>query len=562
MNLALSTGKRTLAPDGAKYNYLFEKPVKDDLVIMQDGTVEQTVREMVKMVKKYNYQTTKLAKILQGNSVQESASNIWNFIYKNIQYREDQAGVEQLRTPARTWNDRISPGADCDCMSIFAGCLLASMGIEHKFRIVKYGKPDYQHVYVVIPNKGLAGKDIIIDGVLDKFNYQLDFTQKKDFMSLGIPIQILNGIGNSSEFDESKLLVYLKELKDRVKANPEHLTTIHWRNALEFIDYILHNYSNANSRVQAITQVAKTEEEQFSNSLMFRTILAYVDGRVKFDDLSNTWINVVPTVGALGKAKNNAHVVFFAPARGAYLLLLKANMFHWADKMVVGFFGGVEDSSRKAAWEPHRAKYAAAFGMTVDQHKAQSKKLLKILEKWHDKLGGDWSALKSAVMIGSLKMRHRVDQLPGKNYWVNFDDWAGTPRKGSQYTDPVGLGGVGEPECIQCKSTSALGDAVGVAAILSAAAAIIVSLAPLVSGLVKPGNADPSISDSGDPYADAAIIAELEEEARRQGNPPSSGGGSDTIKTVGIIAGVLALIGGAYMLMMPDKKSKARSNAK
>jgi hypothetical protein len=554
MSLALTTGHRTLATDGSKYDHLFDNPKRDDLIIIQDGSVEQTVQEMVKLVNKYYLQTAKLAQLLRGRTTEESTKNIWNFIYDHVQYREDKAGVEQLRTPSRTWADRKN-GVDCDCMSIFAASLLKNMSIPYQFKIVKYGGKDFQHVYVVVPTNSLSGRYIVIDGVLDQYNYELDYSQQKTFNGMnGIPIQVLNGIGNTDECEE-KLHQFILQQRSAVMRNPEQCTALHWENAIRLVDYVDNNWADPQDRITAFQQVAKAEAQYHPQSKLFRSIVMWYEGNATCDQvLATAWIKGSALSGLGMKGKNVWAEVALAGPRQAYLGLVKLNMFHWADKMCPGFFGGLNDQvPGRAQWEQYRQSYASAFGMTVTQQRSTRDKVQKILDKWHDTLGGDWSTLKNAVMVGSQKMRKRVENLPGYRYWYNWDDWGGKPTGSGTAQNPVGIGGILPHEVSPDLSGASLGDAGATAAIITAAAAIIASLAGLVSTLQKPGNADPSISDAGDPMLDAAQLAALEAEAAKQnaGNPDNSGW-----KTVGIIAGVLALVTAGFVMLNPSKLKK------
>lgn len=554
MALALTTGHRILAADGSKYDHLFDNPKRDDLIIIQDGTVEQTVQEMVKLVNKYYLQTSKLAQLLKGRATEESTKNIWNFIYSHIQYNEDKPGVEQLRTPCRTWADRKNPGVDCDCMSIFAASLLKNMGIPYQFRIVKYSGKEFQHVYVIVPTNSLSGRYIVIDGVLDRYNYELDYKQQKTFNGMnGIPIQVLNGISGTDDNCEAKLHQFILQQRSAVMANPDQCTALHWENAIRLVDYVDNNWQDPQDRITAFQQVAKYEMQYHPQSKLFRTIVLWYEGKATCEQvLATAWIKGSALSGLGMKPKNVWAEIALAGPRQAYLGLVKLNAFHWADKMCPAFFGGLNDQvPGRAQWEQYRASYAAAFGMTVSQQRSTRDKVQRILDKWHDSLGGDWSTLKNAVMTGSQKMRKRVENLPGYRYWYNWDDWAGKPTGTGTAQNPVGIGGITPQE--RSINLSGLGDAGATAAVITAAAAIIASLAGLVSTLMKPGSADPSISDSGDPMLDAEQLAALEAEAAKQneGNPDNS-----SWKTVGIIAGVLALITAGYVMLKPSNTAK------
>ncbi|MBN1968521.1 MAG: hypothetical protein JW870_04060, partial [Candidatus Delongbacteria bacterium] len=186
----ISSGYRQIK-DGGLFDRFFTQPEEQDRIIIEDGEVEETVDLMKKVVWKYLNDTKKIAQYLKGSTLQETCRNTWDFLFNHIQYKLDQKGLEQLRRPNRSWAERTT-GIDCDCFSIFVSSILTNLKIPHEFRIAKYNKEAYQHVYVIVPSKGKSGY-ITIDCVLSQFNYEKPFTAKKDFsMSLnGINVAVL-----------------------------------------------------------------------------------------------------------------------------------------------------------------------------------------------------------------------------------------------------------------------------------------------------------------------------------------------------------------------------------
>jgi len=176
LGLTALTG-RTVRP-GHRFDKWFPKINKTDKIVMPNGLVEDTVKLMIGMVKKYHNDTYHLSKYLHDKTLYKTLQNIWTWVYLHINYKPDTPGIEQLRRPARAWHDRHS-GVDCDCYSIFIGSILYNLGIPFKFRIAKYdGKSYFQHVYVVVPTKNK--KEIIIDDVLDRFNQEKPTSEHKD----------------------------------------------------------------------------------------------------------------------------------------------------------------------------------------------------------------------------------------------------------------------------------------------------------------------------------------------------------------------------------------------
>ena len=200
MSLGLvATGKRNIK-SGSEYNRFFDlgKLEGTDPVVMHEGTNHDTLREMEKIVKKYNNQTKAIAQQIKARSTEATLKNLWSFLYNHVQYKQDSDTVEQLRTPLRTWKDRTS-GVDCDCFAIFIGSVLNNLGIPYAFRMAGYSG-DFQHVYVVVPKDGkqssltTRAKYYVVDPVVNQFNYEVPFTKKFD---RSMPIQMLNGFGTA-----------------------------------------------------------------------------------------------------------------------------------------------------------------------------------------------------------------------------------------------------------------------------------------------------------------------------------------------------------------------------
>lgn len=150
--------------------------------IVARGGLDATTKAIKDVIVNYNHQLVDLANHLKADSLKQSTFNIWHFIKKNIKYDFDLAGVEEIRTPARTWKDRFYR-SDCEDYAIFASALLLNMGYTPTLRIVAFNNKDYfQHIYVVI-------NGITIDPVLNKFNIDPENITKV------MDIKVLSGLG-------------------------------------------------------------------------------------------------------------------------------------------------------------------------------------------------------------------------------------------------------------------------------------------------------------------------------------------------------------------------------
>ena len=147
-----------------------------DLILIPDGSVEDTVYLMKDIAKKYADDTKTLAKHLEKSTVPQTLQSIFDFVYHYIQYVPDSTMAEQVRRPLRTLWDRKG---DCDCYSVLIGSILHNLKIPFKFRIAAYnGKPNYQHVYVIVPYNG---KTLVCDPVVDSCFYEKPPSKFKDF---------------------------------------------------------------------------------------------------------------------------------------------------------------------------------------------------------------------------------------------------------------------------------------------------------------------------------------------------------------------------------------------
>lgn len=187
--------------DGNEFRGLIPEPEWNESIVRRNATVDETVSEMRRLIKKSAWQTKELSERLQGKNIYETCSNIWNFLFKHIKYKEDDAGKEQLRTPALSWYLRRKRGIDCDDFSIFAGTILYNLHIPFYLRIARYAGKDYfQHVYVTVPKT--QKNYIIIDAVLDEYDAEKEPIQTKDFLVMdnsnlnGIDISVLGDIGD------------------------------------------------------------------------------------------------------------------------------------------------------------------------------------------------------------------------------------------------------------------------------------------------------------------------------------------------------------------------------
>ena len=180
---------------GSQYDHLFPRANIDDHTVLKNAGVGDTVAFIPKVVGKTLHHTKGIAGALKGHSDYETCRNIWQFVYDHIAYRKDKDGYEQIRSPARAWHDRRA-GVDCDCYTTFISSILTNLGIKHKLRVTKYSRDYFQHIY---PIALLPGKQVILDCVTECFDYEVPYSEKKDY---NMDLQYLDGIENTGYEDD------------------------------------------------------------------------------------------------------------------------------------------------------------------------------------------------------------------------------------------------------------------------------------------------------------------------------------------------------------------------
>ncbi len=184
---------------GIEYDQFFERAPGKKYTVKKNATLSDTVGFIPKVVHLTLNQTGRIAQQLKGRNTYETCSNIWYFIYNHIQYKKDESGREQIRSPRRTWHDR-KQGVDCDCYSTFIASILNNLRIPHILRITKYKEDHFQHIYPIVPYNG---RYITVDCVTNHFNYEVPFSEKKDFP---MELQFLDGFDSDGMDDLGKII--------------------------------------------------------------------------------------------------------------------------------------------------------------------------------------------------------------------------------------------------------------------------------------------------------------------------------------------------------------------
>ena len=168
------------------------------ILLKRFANVHDTTEAIQRIVAE-NYQAVEsVAQELQASTDAETFKNIWDFVRQNIEYQKDAPGIEQLRTPQRTLQDKTG---DCDDMSILISSLLFNLKIKHELIVAAYkSENEWQHIYPVAYDKN--GQRYVIDCVpeIPHFNYEAHPIINK--IIIHMKLEELNGVEDSTAIEE------------------------------------------------------------------------------------------------------------------------------------------------------------------------------------------------------------------------------------------------------------------------------------------------------------------------------------------------------------------------
>jgi len=314
--LALTAGPRSIK-SGKEFDKFFPFTLlRTDPIVIRSGSVEDSLRVMAQVAENYKSDTAQISQRLRSADLNVTCKNIWSFIYTFIQYREDEQGVEQIRRPGRSWNDRTT-GVDCDCMSVFASSILRNLNIPHFYRITKYNKAEFQHVYVIVPNNlGTTSGYFTIDGVIDGYDKEKQFTECKDFDMNGIPIQLLNGLVKVAVDPLYEYLLQLQQICSKALEKQIPISKgIACCDAGDLLGYAISNWKNPADRAVALQNNVQLEEKNWPELSFWRTVWNYLQGNATVQDIyENTFTVLPPANPALGGYADPFWINFFSSA--------------------------------------------------------------------------------------------------------------------------------------------------------------------------------------------------------------------------------------------------------
>lgn len=328
-------------------------------------------------------QTEKIAPKFKGHDAEDTARNIWKFLKEQIRYVKDDSESQDIRLPNRFVADGYG---DCKSYSLFAASILGNLGLPVIFRYASYrDNPTPTHVYVYTFDN--EGNQIIIDGVYSRFNSQKPFKFKKDYK---MRVSTLSGLGDDSgrirQDYASKLLARYLRFTAR---NPKAIyRAALLRNKLIQLGKLqgsltpiptkaLERISKGNDPLfRSLALNAHAQSEGYSPASIYRgnvriQDLDSMDGIFGIDDVGFIKVKKIfkkigrgikkvgKAAGKVGKAAFGAvKKLALAPARNAFLLMVKLNFRGLASKLAAANRSKVEHTWKRLGGSPS-ALYAA-----------------------------------------------------------------------------------------------------------------------------------------------------------------------------------------------------------
>lgn len=157
---------------------LIKRPTKSDFIVEKAFNNDKTFFDICeKYIPKsvIQEQTFELSETLVAGTTKALAKLIYEFCRKNIKYKLDDDGLEQIRLPRQTWKDRLT-GVDCEDFVIFCSSILNHQLHTHTIRMADYGN-GWQHIYIVLGSRN----EITLDPTLGVFNKEFKAKRIRDF---------------------------------------------------------------------------------------------------------------------------------------------------------------------------------------------------------------------------------------------------------------------------------------------------------------------------------------------------------------------------------------------
>lgn len=162
---------------------------RKDLITKNQSTGD-IIEAILSAHQKYKGEYKKIAKFFDKKDGQETAKSVFNFLKDNVNYVIEPSDFQSVKSPAAIIRDGF---CDCKCYALFIGGICDALGIPFTYRFSSYKSDETtpQHIFVVIyPN---TKKETWVDPVLSSFNQRKQYKYKIDKSPMAL--YSISGIG-------------------------------------------------------------------------------------------------------------------------------------------------------------------------------------------------------------------------------------------------------------------------------------------------------------------------------------------------------------------------------
>jgi hypothetical protein len=175
---------------------------KKEVVVANQDTVD-IIDALIRNHYKYSDEYDKIYRYFVGDTVEDTAFNVWCFLKDEFKYNIEPEEMQILRSPAALLASNIV-GIDCKGYATFACGIMdayrrnTGKNFEVYYRFASYDPYDNtpQHVFAVVKEKGY---EYWIDPVLDQFDEKKQPYYYKDKKIKNMALVAMSGINDVNE---------------------------------------------------------------------------------------------------------------------------------------------------------------------------------------------------------------------------------------------------------------------------------------------------------------------------------------------------------------------------
>jgi hypothetical protein len=181
-----------------------------EVIFEKNGATNDIVKVILETDKTDDKRFCRFASQFRGKG---GLKKLWNFVKYKIQYKVDDFGTQDIKTPSALWSTGIG---DCKSKTLFITQVLKCLGIDYVIRFTSYlNDKKFTHVY---PVAILNGTELILDSVYHKYNKEKKYSYKKDYKTM-TRIARISGLN----MDKARAGVEAKYIVEEIKQKQDYI---------------------------------------------------------------------------------------------------------------------------------------------------------------------------------------------------------------------------------------------------------------------------------------------------------------------------------------------------